>query len=117
MHLLPKPSGRDENAVMNEDDEFGNETSSQSENDNDDRSEEDFPIHSSFPDDMTNKQHIEEEDRKRKKTTKDQNNELSGLDENKIGFTFDDADTSDEEVSSNFMLKAMILNKAQLSLF
>jgi len=98
---IDKPSGRDENAAMNEDDEFGNETSSQSENDNDDRSEEDFPIHSSFPDDMTNKQHIEEEDRKRKKTTKDQNNELSGLDENKIGFTFDDADTSDEEEIRN----------------
>ena len=107
MLLLLKSSGKDENTVVSEVDEFGSETSIQSENDNDDRSEEDFPIHSSFPADLTSKTHIQEEDRKRKNTIKDQDTEISGLDENKIGFTFDDSDTSDEEVSSNFLLKAM----------
>ena len=84
-----------------EDEEFGEEPSSESENENGNESEEDVPISSSFNaevNDGTNVVDAEKEDRRRKKTTKEQKNVESEIVEDKAGFTFDDADTSDEEV-------------------
>ena len=102
-----KSSDEDGNTIGSED-ESVSETLEQSENEDGAKPDEELPAGSSLIADVSDEIHAKEEGRKRKKTTRNQKNEDQENDIDNIGFSFDDADTSDEEVNKNLFFPFML---------